>query len=197
MEHIPLSPLQQQLDFLIELEQLKLVLRRNMTVDRSRYENSAEHSWHVATMALVLSEHADQDIEIKRVLKMLLLHDVVEIYAGDTWLYATADGQQQKESEAAVKLFAMLPEDQGRRMFELWEEFESGVTAEALFARAIDALQPLLNHFVSGSADSDEEKPLLADVLKRKQVIAQSSSRLWEVAQLLAEQSADRGLYAR
>jgi len=197
MEHVPPSPLRRQLDFLVELEKLKLVLRRNMTVDRSRYENSAEHSWHVATMALVLSEYADQDIEVARVLKMLLLHDVVEIYAGDTWLYATEDGQQRKESEAAVKLFAMLPEDQGRRMLELWEEFESGVTAEASFARAIDALQPLLNHLASGSAESDEKKPLLADVLERKQVIAQSSSRLWEVAQLLAEQSAERGLYAR
>lgn len=147
--------LQAQMKFLNELEKLKAVYRRNKVSDRSRCENSAEHSWHVAMMALVLAEHADtSELDLWRVVKMLLIHDVVEIYAGDTWAYdeGGATTQQQKESLAAETLFGLLPDDQAREFLSLRREFEERSTAEAAFAASIDAFQPLSNHLLSGRA---------------------------------------------
>lgn len=191
------SRMRDQLSFLVELEKLKLVQRRNRTIDGSRYENSAEHSWHVAIMAMVLQEHSDKTVDMLKVLKMLLLHDVVEIDAGDTWLYAESTDQQSREREAAQRLFGLLPETQRDQVLALWQEFEAGETAEASFAKGIDAFQPLLNHLAVGGPDSGEPKPKLSDVLGMKQVIGGSSSGLWEAARLVAEASAERGLYER
>jgi putative hydrolase of HD superfamily len=186
-----------QLSFLVELEKLKLVHRRNRTIDGSRHENSAEHSWHVAIMAMVLQEHSDKTVDMLKVLKMLLLHDVVEIDAGDTWLYAETTDKESREHEAAQRLFGLLPETQRDQVLALWQEFEAGETAEASFAKGIDAFQPLLNHLVAGSPNSDEPKPAVSEVLRKKQVIEGSSSKLWQAAQLVAEASAERGLYER
>jgi putative hydrolase of HD superfamily len=191
------SRMRDQLSFLVELEKLKLVQRRNRTIDGSGYENSAEHSWHVAIMAMVLQEHSDKTVDMLKVLKMLLLHDVVEIDAGDTWLYAESTDQQSREREAAQRLFGLLPETQRDQVLALWQEFEAGETAEASFAKGIDAFQPLLNHLAVGGPDSGEPKPKLSDVLGMKQVIGGSSSGLWEAARLVAEASAERGLYER
>ncbi|HEY0735232.1 MAG TPA: HD domain-containing protein [Herpetosiphonaceae bacterium] len=190
--------LAQQLAFLNEVEKLKLVYRRNKTVDQARYENSAEHSWHIALMALILAEHADApNIDLFRVLKMLLIHDLVEIYAGDTWLYDLQATQIQAENEtiAARRLFELLPEDQAAELHDLWSEFVARETAEAAFAAAIDGLQPLLNHLLSGTPDDQEGVPSRGDVLRRKQYIAASSHTLWDVAQTVIEESTNRGLY--
>jgi len=191
------SALGDQLSFLVELEKLKLVQRRNLKVDGVRNENSAEHSWHVAIMAMVLREHSNRDVDLLKVLKMLLIHDVVEIYAGDSWLYGVTVDQGTREREAATKLFAMLPQAQGAQMLELWNEFEAGETEEACFAKGIDAFQPLLNHLVVSPACFDDSRPQLAEVLEKKQLIAKSSRSLWDVARRIAELSADRGLYRR
>jgi len=188
----------QQLQFLDEIEKLKLVYRRNRTVDRSRFENSAEHSWNVALMALVLAEHADtRRLDLLKVVKMLLIHDLVEIHAGDTWIFdeAGAATQAEKETRAARELFGLLPADQAAAFEQLWHEFEARRSAEARFAASIDLLQPLANHLLSGSREDEEIKPTAQAVLARKRPIAESSASLWSVAQSLIERSREQGLY--
>ncbi len=190
--------LTQQLVFLNEIEKLKIVYRRNRTLDRVRFENSAEHSWHVALMALVLAEHANtRDLDLFKVVKMLLIHDLVEIYAGDTWLFdvAAADTQAAREQAGASTLYALLPATQASEFTALWEEFSARNTAEAKFAVAIDALQPLANHLLTGSPDDDGPRPQVAAVLAHKQQIGESAPALWELAKSIIAQSAQSGLY--
>lgn len=187
--------LDRQMDFLDAVEALKVVERRNRTVDRARRENSAEHSWHVALMALVLAEHAEPGIDRLRVVAMLLVHDLVEIHAGDTWLYddaAVAD-QAEREADAAARLFARLPDDQAAHFLALWREFDARETPEARFAAAIDALQPLANHVLSGDPD-ESPRPARSQVLARKEAIA-AFPNLWERAVALVEVSVAHGLY--
>ena len=131
--------LARQIDFVLELDRLKGILRQTVLTDGSRPENSAEHSWHIAVMVLVLAEHAEGEIDALRVLKMLLVHDVVEIDAGDTFCYDTqANGDKDvREREAADRLFGLLPPDQGAELRSLWEEFEARESAEARFAAAL------------------------------------------------------------
>jgi putative hydrolase of HD superfamily len=188
----------QQLKFLNEIEALKVVYRRNRTNDRSRLENSAEHSWHVALMALVFAEHANEPkLNILKVIKLLLIHDLVEIYAGDTWIYDAADTetQESRENEAARRLFNLLPCDQAKEYHALWTEFEEKQTPEAKYATSIDLLQPLANHLLSGAASDEGPKPEVKSVVQKKSAIADASSALWVLAQGLIEQSADKGLY--
>lgn len=190
----------QQLAFVREAEKLKVILRRNRVVDGSRYENAAEHSWHVALMATVLMEHADANgLDRLRVLEMLLVHDLVEVDAGDTWLYSEVDriDQLRAEREAAERLFGLLPSPDGRRLRELWEEFEARTTPEAQYAAAIDALQPLLNHLMSGSPSDEACKPHVEEVLAKKMHIRDASRPLWDAAVAIIEESSRRGLYFR
>ena len=186
------------MNFLNELEKLKTVYRRNRVVDRSRYENSAEHSWHIAVMALVLAEHAEvKGLDMWRVVKMLLLHDVVEVYAGDTWAYdeGEATSQSQREEKAARKLFSLLPNEQSDEFLELLREFEGRSSPEGAFAASIDALQPLSNHLLTGRSGDDNPAPACEQVVKRKSHIKQSSSTLWHLAEEIIELSRKRGLY--
>ncbi len=140
------GPLSRQLAFIVELDKLKRILRQTLVMDGSRRENSAEHSWHLAVMAVLLSEHAREAVDVQRVVKMLLIHDVVEIDAGDTFCYdaAATVGKEERERGAAERLFGLLPEEQAEELHELWEEFEARGTAEAQFANALDRLQGLL-----------------------------------------------------
>jgi putative hydrolases of HD superfamily len=200
MTHSVGDRLAKQLAFLNEVERLKLIYRRNKTIDQTRYENSAEHSWHVALMALILAEHADvPDIDLFSVLKMLLIHDLVEIYAGDTWLYDTQAVllQAENEASAASRLFALLPADQAAEFHHLWNEFVAGATREAAFAGAVDGLQPLMNHLLSGDPGAQDVPLSQHDVLRRKHYIETSSKALWNVAQEVIEASTNRGLYHR
>lgn len=190
--------LTQQLAFLAEIEKLKIVYRRNRTIDRARFENSAEHSWHVALMALILAEHADgSELDLFKVVKMLLIHDLVEIYAGDTWLYdiAATNTQAAREQTSASTLYALLPATQASEFTALWAEFTARTTPEAKFAAAIDALQPLLNHQLTGDPADDGPQPQVAAVLDRKQHIGESAASLWELAKGVIDQCAQRGLY--
>lgn len=191
--------IEQQLCFLNEVEKLKVVYRQNRVVDRSRFENSAEHSWHVALMALVFAEHSnDSNINLFRVVKLLLVHDLVQIYAGDTWVYDAvgARTQEDREREAAQQLFGLLPSDQAEEFKSMWTEFESQSSAEAKYAASVDMLQPLANHLLSGAAYDEGPKPGVKAVRKRKAAIADASLPLWALAQQLIEQSAEKGLYA-
>ncbi len=200
MDFVLSDRLTKQLAFLNEVEKLKLIYRRNKTVDQARYENSAEHSWHVVLMALVLVEHANvSTLDLFRVLKMLLIHDLVEIYAGDTWLYDSQAALVQAENEtiAANRLFQLLPSDQAAEFHQLWNEFSNGNTLESAFAAAVDGLQPLMNHLLSGTPDGEEVILSQQDVLRRKHYIEARSKALWSVAQDIIEASTNRGLYRK
>lgn len=152
--------LQQQLQFLHEIDRLKTVHRQTFLIDRSRRENSAEHSWHLAMYALVLAEHANEPVDAMRVIRMLLIHDIVEIDAGDLPLYA-ADGQAQqaeRESVAAKRLFGLLPPEQAQDLLTLWHEFEAGLSPDARFAKSLDRLQPVLHNAATGGGTWPEFK---------------------------------------
>ena len=145
--------LTRQLTFLKEIDRLKGVLRQSPLLDRSRKENSAEHSWHLAMYAWLLQEYAAEQVNLPRVIQMLLLHDIVEIDAGDTPIHAGRSHKEQseREADAAIRLFGLLPDQQGAELMALWNEFENAGTADARFAKALDRFQPLLvNVFTEG-----------------------------------------------
>lgn len=147
--------LEKQISFILEIDKLKRVLRRSYITDASRHENDVEHSWHLAVMCLILAEYAPQDIDMIRVLRMVLVHDLVEIYAGDVCVYDTSRREAQAEIEraAADRVFGMLPNDQASELLAAWEEFEAADSIEAKFARALDRLEPiLLNYHTHGKA---------------------------------------------
>jgi putative hydrolase of HD superfamily len=174
-----------QFRFLMEADRLKTVIRGNRIADGSRRENTAEHSWHLALFAMVLSEHALETVDVWRVVQMLLLHDLVEIEAGDTPLYdaAGAVGQAEREQAAADILFGLLPTDQGPALRAIWDEFEAAETPDARFAKACDRLQPiLLNHVVGGGTwtDYDFDETRERALTSR---IAQGSPTLWAAAE--------------
>jgi len=149
-----LERLEQQIAFVLEIDRLKHVLRRNRLADGSRRENDVEHSWHLAMMALLLAEHSPRPIDTLHVMHMALIHDLVEIDAGDTCVYHSAARAEAAAAEraAADRIFGMLPSDQAAAFRAVWDEFEEGVTAEAQFARALDRLQPILMNDASEGA---------------------------------------------
>jgi putative hydrolases of HD superfamily len=192
---VPDARLSSQLAFLIEADRLKGVERRNHVLGGERRENSGEHSWHLALFALVLAEHSDDTINLRRVITMLLLHDIVEIDAGDTFVYDTVGKKDQDERErlAADRLFGLLPNDQCDELRALWDEFEAAHTADARFAKAVDRLQPmLLNHAAAGS--SWHEHSITSDmILDVNRPIAGGSSVLWDAAQVYVDDAVTRG----
>lgn len=141
-----------QLAFLEEADKLKAVTRATTTFDGARPENSAEHSWHIALYALVLAEHAERPVSVERVIRMLLLHDIVEIDAGDVPIHGAGDPAEQvaKEQAAAERLFGLLPADQARELRDLWEEFEAAESDDAVFAKSLDRVQPVMANLASG-----------------------------------------------
>ncbi|MDC5821557.1 HD domain-containing protein [Vibrio europaeus] len=188
--------LEKQLALLMELEQLKSVLRRTRVKSaEGRLENSAEHSWHVALMAILMEEHANEPVNIARVVKMLLLHDVVEIDAGDTFVYdvaATAE-QEQKELDAAHRLFGMLPEEQGQSLLQLWLEFESAQTADAKFAKALDRIIPMLLNYHNQGQSWQEHGVTRHQALTINQKIEFGSQALWDKAKQIIDDATNKG----
>lgn len=191
-----MSRLEQQLALLIELDQLKSVLRRTRVKSaEGRLENSAEHSWHVALMAILMEEHANEPVDVARVVKMLLLHDIVEIDAGDTFVYdavASAE-QEEKELAAAKRLFGMLPEEQGRALFELWLEFEAAESADAKFAKALDRLIPMLLNYHNDGQSWQEHCVTREQALTINKRIGLGSEVLWEKAQQVIAEATEKG----
>ena len=192
-----LSRLEQQLNFVKEIDQLKRVQRKSFVSGSRRLENSAEHSWHVAMMAWVLSEHAaPPGVDVDRVLKMLLVHDLVEIDAGDTLLYAEAEmqrAQREREVAAAERLFSLLPDGQGSQLCALWEEFEARESPDAKFAAAVDRLQPLILNFMSEGAAWRRHGVTAPEVIEKNRHIAEGSPGLWAAAEQLIEEAIRRG----
>jgi putative hydrolase of HD superfamily len=191
--------LKQQLDFLLEIDRLKEVLRQSYICRGLRRENSSEHSWHLAVMALVLAEHANRAVDIVRVVKMALVHDLVEIDAGDTFCYddAANAGKADREAVAADRVFGLLPEDQCREMRRLWEEFEARATPEARFAAALDRLMPLLHNYYSGGKTWREHGVPAAKVYERNCHIEDGSAQLWAVAKSLIEDAIEKGFLGK
>ena len=163
------------------MDRLKGVLRRTSLCDGSRLENSAEHSWHLALAALVLAEHADRAVDVPRAVRMLLVHDLVEIDAGDTFAYDAAanEGREERERAAAARIFGLLPAEQGGELRALWEEFEAGDTADARFAAAVDRLQPLLANDRSGGGSWREHAVARDQVLRRMAPIERALPAVW------------------
>ena len=141
-----MTRLEKQLSFIIEIDKVKNIFRQTYLSDKNRKENDAEHSWHIALMALLLKEYAEESVDVLKVMTMVLIHDLVEIDAGDTYAYDEAGNQtkRQRELAAAERIFGILPEDQGKYLRELWDEFEAYETAESKYAHLLDNLQPLL-----------------------------------------------------
>lgn len=179
------SRLVRQLGFIAETDRLKTVLRMSPLLAADRRENDAEHSWHLALMVMVLAEYAAEPVDVERTLKLVLIHDLVEIYAGDTNLFDDAGKSDQfaRETAAADKLFALLPDDQGAEFRALWDEFESRVTPEARFAKAMDRLQPLLLNI--GNEGGTWRGPGVTEERLRQRTsgIAEGSAPLWDLTE--------------
>jgi len=181
-----LKSLEQQLIFLREIDRLKAVIRQSPLLDKSRKENSAEHSWHLAMYACVLHEYAIAPVNINRVIQMLLLHDIVEIDVDDTPIHgkSSSEVQAEQEARAAVRLFGLLPRQQGDELLALWQEFERAETEDAMFAKALDRFQPLLINVFTGGGTWVENGVSLEQVLSRYgPVIKSGAPRLWTVCE--------------
>lgn len=188
--------LTQQLDFIIEADRLKSVMRRSPLVDGSRPENTAEHSWHVALAALLLSGYANEPVDVARVVRMLLVHDIVEIDAGDTYAYDVSGNRDKVERElrAAARLFGLLPDDQAAEFRALWEEFEDRATAESRFANALDRLMPLLHNYLNDGRVWREHHVNAAQVRGRMAPVAEGSAALGDIVAAVLQNSLARGL---
>ncbi|EIU7856559.1 HD domain-containing protein [Vibrio parahaemolyticus] len=188
--------LEKQLALLIELDKLKSVLRRTRVKSaEGRLENSGEHSWHVALMAVLMVEHANAPIDICRVMKMLLIHDVVEIDAGDTFVYDTAASKEQAEKEikAAERLFGMLPTDQGQELLALWQEFEAAQSDDAKYAKALDRLIPMLLNYHNNGQSWKENSVTREQALTINKRIEFGSVTLWDKVKELIEEATEKG----
>ncbi|MFL0863460.1 HD domain-containing protein [Vibrio parahaemolyticus] len=188
--------LEKQLALLIELDELKSVLRRTRVKSaEGRLENSGEHSWHVALMAVLMEEHANAPVDICRVMKMLLIHDVVEIDAGDTFVYDTAASKEQAEKEikAAERLFGMLPTDQGQELLALWQEFEAAQSDDAKYAKALDRLIPMLLNYHNNGQSWKENSVTREQALTINKRIEFGSVTLWDKAKELIEEATEKG----
>ena len=175
------SRLEKQFDFCREIDKEKFIARQTRLTDGVRRENDAEHAWHMAIMAILLSEYANEEIDVLKTVTMLLIHDIVEIDAGDTYAYdeEAKKSQQQREQAAADRIFALLPEDQQRQFRELWEEFEAEETPEAKFAHTMDNIQPAMLNAATGGNCWKEHGVRLSQILDRNKHTANGSQTLW------------------
>ncbi len=189
--------LARQLQFILEIDKLKSIYRRTYLVDGARRENSAEHSWHLAMLAMVLSEHANEALDVSKVVRMVLVHDIVEIDAGDTYIYGDQGDKADREGRAADRIFGLLPPDQESEFRGLWEEFENGATAEARFAAALDRFIPQLHNYHTQGRSWKEHGITAERVLMRNEQMSSGSVTLWEWTQTLIERAVAEGLLPR
>lgn len=176
--------LDKQFDFCREIDKEKFIQRQTYLTDGERKENDAEHAWHMAFMTILLSEYANEKIDVLKTVTMLLLHDIVEIDAGDTYAYDedAKKTQREREEKASERIFGILPEDQKKQFQAIWEEFEAGETAEARFARTMDNIQPVMLNAATDGRAWDEHGVHLQQILKRNANTAKGSEVLWEYA---------------
>lgn len=174
--------LEKQIEFCREIDKEKQIKRMTYLTDGVTRENDAEHAWHMAVMTLLLSEYSNERIDVLKTISMLLIHDIVEIDAGDTFAYdeEAKKSQQEREMKAADRIFGMLPEDQKKKFRELWEEFEAGETAEAKFAHTMDNFQPIMLNASTGGKSWEEWGTPLSKILKRNENTPAGSEVLWD-----------------
>lgn len=180
-----MTRLEQQMNFIKEIDKIKKIQRQSFLTDSSRQENDAEHSWHLALMCMTLNEHSNEKIDVLKTMSMVLIHDIIEIDAGDTYAYDEVGYQSKREREvkAAERIFNLLPKDQAAYFRALWDEFEEGATNEALFAHSLDRIQPImLNDASEGRAWKDHQIKI-SQVLKRNAYTAKGSHNLWKFAE--------------
>ena len=191
-----IDKLKKQLQFLSEADKMKTVLRQTLILDKSRRENDAEHSWHFALMAMTLFEYVGFDgVDINRVIKMAILHDMIEIYAGDTFAYDVTGNKSkdEREKEAADKLFSLLPNEQAKEYRTLWEEFEHMETPDAIYAAAVDRLQPFINNYQT-DGHSWVKYGISADqVYERMAPVKTAIPALWEFVEFVIRDSCEKG----
>lgn len=174
--------LNKQFEFCLEADKEKFIGRQTYLSDGIRKENDAEHAWHMAVMTLILGEYANEKIDLLKTISMILIHDIVEIDAGDTYAYDEEKKKSQKSRElaAADRIFAMLPEDQQQKFRQLWDEFEAAETPEAKFARAMDNVQPIMLNNATEGKSWEERKIRLSQILNRNQITPDGSQKLWD-----------------
>ncbi len=185
-----------QVSFIKEIDKLKYIQRKTKLFNSHRQENDAEHSWHLAMMTIVLAQHADKPIDVLKVLKMVLIHDIVEIDAGDTFIYDTAKNHTNTDEEllAAQRIFGLLPKEQAEEFIATWQEFEEGITDEAKFARAMDRFEPLLQNTSNNGGTWKEFNVPFQKVYEKKKMIKAGSSTIWEYAEQLIHESVEKGI---
>ena len=185
-----------QVSFIKEIDKLKYIQRKTKLFNSDRHENDAEHSWHLAMMTIVLAEHANKPIDVLKVLKMVLIHDIVEIDAGDTFIYDTSKNHTNTDQEliAAKRIFGLLPKEQAEEFIAIWQEFEDGITDEAIFARSMDRFQPLLQNTSNNGGTWKEFNVPYQKVYDKKKVIKDGSNAIWEYAENLINESVDKGI---
>ena len=189
------SRIDRQFDFIREIDKEKFITRQTFLSDAKRRENDAEHAWHMAIMTLLLSEYANEEIDVLRVLSMLLIHDLVEIDAGDTYAYDTVGGatQHTREEVAAQRIYGILPEDQGKWLYDLWEEFEAYETPEAKYAHMLDNSQPLFLNNATDGISWVEHGVKKSQIYTRNRRTGEGAPKIWEYMQELIDQHVEKG----
>ena len=191
-----IQDLLKQIEFIKEIDKLKYIQRRTKLINSDRNENDAEHSWHLAMMAIILAQHSNVEIDLLKVVKMVLIHDIVEIDAGDTFIYDTAKNHTNTDEEllAARRIFGILPQEQSEELIAIWEEFEAGESAEAKFARTMDRLEPLLQNVSNSGGTWKEFDVDYQKVYEKKKVMENGSVTIWSYAEKLIDESVEKGI---
>jgi putative hydrolase of HD superfamily len=185
-----------QIAFIKEIDKVKYIQRKTKLFNSDRCENDAEHSWHLALMAIVLAEHSNEPIDVLKVVKMVLIHDIVEIDAGDVFIYDTVKNHDNTDEErlSANRIFGLLPKKQAEEFISIWEEFEEGETNEAKFARSMDRLEPLLQNTSNNGGTWKEFGVKYDKVYEKKSIIKNGSASLWNYAEGLINESVEKGI---
>jgi len=185
-----------QVAFIREIDKLKYIQRKTRLFNSDRHENDAEHSWHLAMMTIVLAGHSNQPIDVLKVLKMVLIHDIVEIDAGDTFIYDSTKSHTNTDEEtvAANRIFGLLPSEQAEELINIWKEFEDGATEEAKFARSMDRFEPLLQNTSNNGGTWAEFNVPYQKVYEKKKVIENGSASIWKYAENLINESVEKGI---
>lgn len=193
---MPADNLLNQVNFIKEIDKLKYIQRKTKLFNSDRCENDAEHSWHLAMMTIVLAEHSDNPIDVLKVLKMVLIHDIVEIDAGDTFIYDATKSHANTNEEliAAKRIFGLLPSKQAEEFIAIWEEFEEGITAEARFAKSMDRFEPLLQNTSNNGGTWKEFNVPYQKVYDKKKIIKNGSTAIWSYSEQLINESVDKGI---
>lgn len=185
-----------QIEFIKEIDKLKYIFRKTKLINSDRPENDAEHSWHLAVMAIVLAEHSNEPVDLAKVMKMVLIHDIVEIDSGDVFAYDTVKSHDNfdEELKAAKRIFGILPNEQAEEFINIWIEFEEMKTPESKFARALDRLEPLLQNASNNGGTWREFDVKFDKVIEKKKAIKDGSVELWKFAKQLIDESVEKGI---